>query len=693
MWLDGIVFLPLITLGIENIINKNNYKLYLISLTLCIFSNYYITYIICIFSCLYFILYLLYKTNLEKKEIPNIIKKALIFANSSILSGLLLLWELIPLYNSIKTISATNGSEIPTTMYYKVKIFNFFIANIPGTKITLFGNDKPITPNIATSIIIIFLLIIYILNKKIKLKNKLCYLLIILFITISFFYAPLDYIFHGFHVVNDLPFRESFIYSFIITIIATYSLINIKHITKKEIIISYILMIILLLYLTTIKTPGLTNTTTYINIIFLTLYLIIYKILNKKKQTICFIALILLSCIEVIIATNNNWDIDHSIHDFYETYTNTEKKLQYIKKKDKELFYRIGETEQLTLNDPSLYGYNGISSFSSMNYETVSKLHYKLGIPGNKINSYYYIQNTPIYNLMFNIKYFIGNNTDKENYDTINKKMKINKYKYNIGPLFGVSDRIVIWRSIIGNPFKIQNNFIHRATDINDVLIEETENKKEEIYKDKRITVIKYKYNNINSNHIYFYSNDQNIEAIKIDNGLYIRNDYDEQYKKIIPEKFEDIETYNESKIINIKPQKEITIYIVYKQNENNDFNIYSLNEDKFKEAYNILTKNKVNITKFKEKSIEGKINLEKNMKIYFSIPYDKNWNVYIDNEKVESYSLNNSLLMFNCPKGKHKITLKYEILNFKKYLTISIITIIILISYNKIHKKNTKSK
>ena len=37
MWLDGVMLLPLIALGIENIINKNKYKLYIVSL---IFSYY-----------------------------------------------------------------------------------------------------------------------------------------------------------------------------------------------------------------------------------------------------------------------------------------------------------------------------------------------------------------------------------------------------------------------------------------------------------------------------------------------------------------------------------------------------------------------------------------------------------------------------------------------------------------------------
>ncbi|MDE5996437.1 MAG: YfhO family protein, partial [Eubacterium sp.] len=65
MWLDGMIMLPLIILGIENIINKGNCTLYIISLIYLMYSSYYIGYMMCIFSVLYFLAYFIisYKTN------------------------------------------------------------------------------------------------------------------------------------------------------------------------------------------------------------------------------------------------------------------------------------------------------------------------------------------------------------------------------------------------------------------------------------------------------------------------------------------------------------------------------------------------------------------------------------------------------------------------------------------------------
>ena len=54
MWLDGMIFLPLVLLGIEQILSADKIWCYIISLVAAIISNYYIGYMIGIFSVLYF---------------------------------------------------------------------------------------------------------------------------------------------------------------------------------------------------------------------------------------------------------------------------------------------------------------------------------------------------------------------------------------------------------------------------------------------------------------------------------------------------------------------------------------------------------------------------------------------------------------------------------------------------------------
>ena len=71
MWMDCMALLPLIVLGIENIVNKNEYLLYIFSLSIMIISSYFMGYMCCLYSVIYFICYFIYKLDfksLKKKK-------------------------------------------------------------------------------------------------------------------------------------------------------------------------------------------------------------------------------------------------------------------------------------------------------------------------------------------------------------------------------------------------------------------------------------------------------------------------------------------------------------------------------------------------------------------------------------------------------------------------------------------------
>ena len=57
MWLDAMVLLPVILLGIERIIRGGSIVTYTAALALSMFSNYYMSFMLCIFSVIYFIYY------------------------------------------------------------------------------------------------------------------------------------------------------------------------------------------------------------------------------------------------------------------------------------------------------------------------------------------------------------------------------------------------------------------------------------------------------------------------------------------------------------------------------------------------------------------------------------------------------------------------------------------------------------
>lgn len=700
MWLDGMVMLPLITLGIEKIVNENKWKFYSITLAIMLLANYFIGYMICIFACVYFLFYLIYKSKLKKKELKKDLKeifyKCFLFAFSSLIGGMLTFFLLLPMAYSMSTISATGGT-MPTTQYYDFKLVDFIKGHLTGVNTTTFASDKITNPNISCGILSIALLFTYIINVEIPLKNKICYLSILGFFICAFFIPQLDFIIHAFHVPNDLPYRYSFIYSFILVIICSYSIMNIKKIKYPLLCIGYLILMIILYSFTLETWADITNNMIYINMILLTLYFIFYSALyylNSLKQVFYF-SICIVASIDVIISIDHNWDISQDLKGFYSDYNETEKLLEEIKENDDDLFYRIESINTQTLNDSSWYNYYGATTFSSMAYESLALLNYHLGLPGNQINSYKYIHGTPIYDLMFNIKYFIGEPNDYKRYTTVySNEKKANKFDYNIGIGFGVNSDLENWNYNTGNPFEIQNDFISKSTGINDIFEKPNLVNTEYIYSDEVNTVIKLSYEN-NYDNYYLYSNSYSLKFMIIGSTLYY---VDENYQDLLNQlpyglEYTYIENYDEEYIINILSQDDtIDLIVGYDSYFSDVFNLYSINHERFVQVYEKLNDEKLNITDFKESRITGTITLNDNKMIYTSIPYDEGWHVYIDGEEVETYSLANSLLTFDSRKGKHKIEIKYKIPYFGLGTIMSLIAAtIIVIDTFYIEKNNNK--
>lgn len=706
MWLDGMVFLPLITLGIESIVNNKKWKLYTFSLCIMLIANYFIGYMICIYSVVYFIFYNFYKTSIDFKNLKTSIKKSLklfisrclIFGASSLLAGCLGAFLLLPMASSMASISATGGT-IPTSQYYDFEFVDYLKYHFTGVTTTVFASDEITAPNISCGILSIALLLLYLINLEIPLKNKICYLLILGFFILAFFHPGLDYILHAFHVPNDLPYRYSFLYSFVLVTIATYGLINIKKIKYIIVAISYLLLMSVLLYITQSDWVGITTNMIYINMILLTLYFIFYSAYRyiNSMHSLFYSAIIIVAVIDVIVSINYNWNITQVLATFYEDYNTTEELLDYVKRHDDELFYRIENTSMMTLNDPSWYDYYGLTTFSSMAYESMAKLQHNLGIPGNEINSYYYIQSTPIYDLMFDIKYFIGTPNDKTRYTELKTiDETVNEFDYNVGLIFGTKNTIKNWNYTSTNPFINQNSFIENATGIAEVLEPATLLHTYEIYKDAEVTILKYEYENTGDN-MYFYTNDYGVDYFIVGDALYYNNDSYSTTTSYSDELYYSyLESYDEKKVINIASGEDvITFYVAYNSFYQDALKIYNINHKKFKQAYEYLNNHKLDMKVFKENKITGNITLEEGMSVYTSIPYDDGWKVYVDGKETETFALGESLLAFNAPTGTHEITLKYEIPHFKLGLLITITSIIILIIkkyyknvINILHKK-----
>lgn len=160
-------------------------------------------------------------------------------------------------------------------------------------------------------------------------------------------------------------------------------------------------------------------------------------------------------------------------------------------------------------------------------------------------------------------------------------------------------------------------------------------------------------------------------------NKSYFKTDYDFYFID---------NTYNGETITTAQELKEF-----YTDNtELTETKIYTYNEDKIKEAYEVLNKNQIKYTSYKDSHIEGTINVDENQVIFTTIPYDETWIIKIDGKKTKPTQVLDALIAIEVKPGTHKISIEY-IPNYKKPAIISGITFLGLITALIISKRKEK--
>ena len=408
MWLDGVIMLPIIFLGINKMIDEKPLLFY-ISLTLSIIFNYYLVYMSCIAALLYYTYELYLKEGkIEFKKILYCVKYILI---SVLTAGIVLIPSVFSLMQG--KANGLLGDFVPNQRFAILDLLTrFYIGTFKNSDIlgTL--------PNIYISQIMIVLIIYYFFNKNIKTKEKQASLILIGTFALGFVFSPINTIWHTLKNPVGFPFRYSFMFDMILLIIAYKSILKIENIDKNFIkkFLFYTLLITLFI------DKMLYTSTMYYKVLGTLVLMAVYLIyLEKRKTKQLSRLIILLITLEMFL---NSFTIVYNIKyqnkDKYEYFINTTGKIiDKINKNDNTLF-RMEKDYSYSSNDELLLNYNGISHFSSV-YE--GKTNELLGKYLGIYNRFYvtnYYGSTLVTNSLFNIKYLLSKQ-ELPYYEKINK--------------------------------------------------------------------------------------------------------------------------------------------------------------------------------------------------------------------------------------------------------------------------------
>lgn len=230
MWLDVLLFLPLAALGLVRLIQKRGRVLYIVSLALMIWSNFYLAGFACAFLAFFYpVLWLRFTPRPRRTRFKDIALGFLDFVLSSLLAGALTAILLIPTVLNLGLTSAADDQP-PTVISFFHDAILILGRAYPFNKPAVMSG----LPNIYIGLASVLLLPVYLGSKRIPRGAKVTAIVLLGFIFLSFNNNWLNFAWHAFHYPNSLNHRFAFVFSFLLIFMAFDALVHAKHVRPGQ---------------------------------------------------------------------------------------------------------------------------------------------------------------------------------------------------------------------------------------------------------------------------------------------------------------------------------------------------------------------------------------------------------------------------------------------------------------------------
>lgn len=660
MWLDCVLLLPLVFLGIERLANEGKGLLYVIALGLTILSNYYISIMVCISSVLYFAVALVSRPVM--KDVSDYARTILKFLGYSLLAGGLAAVLLLPEVYALQY-TASGNVNFPTTMTRYFSFITMISRHLMNVDVSI-GLDH--LPNIYCGVAVLILFPMYIITKKIPRREKVMKVIVLIVFFTAFNLNIPNFIWHGFHYPNSLPCRQSFIYIFLLLTMCYDAVANIKSYKNSQITASFWGVLLFLLYLgNTIVTEDFDFKIIYTSAVFIAIYVLFIFLSRKRKINICLLTLVLfiVAIVECSMNMENTGYSTTSRTYYLSDYDSVNTLTDEIENAEgADSFYRVSKVRGArSKNDASWHHFHGSSTFSSTAYAHMTTLLGQLGLE-HSTNAYSESGATPLINSIFGIKYFLSNVELNDNnliklLDKVDSEyLYVNNYTLPLAFMLP-SDFNTNWLyENDANPFEVQNSFAQAAAGISNLFTPIS-------FDDASTTATIIP---VTGSHLYLYVMNKKVDTVNVTiDGTTTR-----------------FTGVNHGRMIDVGyVDAGADVYVTDADNQGISLQLYAytMDENKFIQLYESLADEGLEITEFEETDIKGTITAKTDGLMYTSIPYDEGFTLYIDGEKTEYTTVGDALIAVDLTAGTHTIEFKYAPRGLSSGIILSVICVLIL--------------
>ena len=693
MWLDTFALLPLMALGTISLLRDKKFILYTLILFLSVFANYYIGFFVCIFVLMLFFGYELCRWKGFKRFCADFVRIGFF---TVIAIGMTCILELPALAGLQNTQSSVNS--FPTTFRLNIADENTILGLLDAMRQVagnMMGGAEPTfkegLPNVYCGVGSVLLALLFLTNKDVKFRDKLCSVLALVFFTVSFIIRQLDYIWHGMHFTNMIPYRFSFLFSFVVLYMAYRAYLMRDSFKRWQIILAGIVGVLLTIFSESWDDPA------YLafNGGFLLLYLLIFlydrpgKPLSeeateeefrswaadiKRRRSFSSMALLVVMALELGMNVLN-FGLRFSfttVSNYPKGTEDSEAVLAVMEEREQDtLFYRAETTHSQTLNDGALNGYNGISTFTSSANVKTTEFMKALGYGAkNTYNRYCFEESSPVANLFLGIKYMIERDGDVEENDYFN-------IVYSSGNVYLLENNAYLPLGfltnadlakldfVISDRFDMQNAIFSLATGVQDDVWEHV--------RDVTITAEKVTIDDASvyqCNYSDAESGGMIIYEFTAERNGFLCLDFDVTDRNSYSVYLNGEKLYSESLSLpqmiaasNVEVGDLVRVELKCKAGEDGRTTVKAaiLNGSYFRTGVEILSASMLELTEFSSTHVAGTIDCNRDGLLYTSIPQDGNWKVYVDGVQVEYELVGDCMIGVMMQEGFHEVEYVYK--------------------------------
>lgn len=673
MWMDAVALLPLCILGLHKILDGRSGVFYTVCLALVVFINYYMAIMVCIFILFYYPV--LYFIKVQGESAGHFFKTTGRAVGYSLLGVLMSAVMLLPTWMSMQSTYYISADMPEKTELYN-DLLDILNQMLPNAELTY----REGLPNLYCGMFVVILLVFYWISRTIPLREKLLNGAFLVFLIFSLNINKLDFIWHGFHFPNQLPYRYTFMICFLLIAMAYQVFqrvdeIRVNHLwillaagggyylLAQKILTEHIKDLDLFVY------SGLAWLALYVAI------LLLYKKGRLPKNLLLILTVILLTC---EMASNTCTSIDQVGTTQRSNYYANEADIAKLVKKTEGTDDRFGRTEMndnYILNCPAMYHYKGISQFSSSLNANATALMEHIGVEGAPDkNRFNYNQTDPVTNAMLNIRYLIGKNLpiDDSDFKQIaksgNSRLYESIYPLSIG--YMTADTIRTWNYEQENPFMVLDDYVRAVTqnkytsvfteiepvDVSAANIELSSTGdgmwdstlKNETKKSK--TILTYQAQQTGKQYLFIEADDADAITVsqeKKDDKIEIRNDC--------------------GSIVNLGEMDsgtEFTVTIEYKEGKGGSVvsHVCTMDEAVWQDAYKMLSASMLDVTDYGDSCLKGTIDVQEDGVFVTSVPYEAGWKLKVDGHTREINELiGGAWISTSLSAGEHQIELSFR--------------------------------